>query len=702
MTYLKLGPFDLVEKLASGGMGEVWRGVHRAQQLPVAVKIITAHRARDADYVEAFEREVESVASLMHPGIVTVFDYGEISAEQAAESDARFVEGSPYLVMEFVDGRPLDQIEGKLDWPLMRLILLQILDGLAHSHARELVHRDLKPGNVLVSDDPESAWLITLTDFGLAHLRFQDAPPEDESTAVGTPQYMAPEQFRGNWRDFGPWTDLYSLGCIAFEMACGYPPFPSDSYFAVARAKTSESPRDFNPDFRVPPRLEDWIFRMLEKNPLRRFHRAADAALILSKMSFDIASADDSIATLIAAPSEAADDELPEAVEIAGGSQTARASTERWRDLARRHSDRYPTLSLLYEAATGLSDIPESEYGDANPLQPSPVAALTSLSASRDWRSVVKTRASLPLIGAGLGLYGLRSIPLVDREPERDLIWSELESAVHHGDTRVVVLSGETGVGKSRLAEWLYVRTHELGRSICLRSGHSPGGGPQDGVSGFARAFLHCNGLNRPAMKERCEWLMDSFQPGRDNEWGAEALTEIMEPDDDGGVEPYIEFGDDAERYRLMQVLMAQLATERPITLWFDDAQWGADSLDFARHLATGDGPDLACLVIVTVDEERLVERPAEQARLDALCEHPKSRRLRLGPLPQTARVELVEELLHMEPSLARRVVEFSGGKPARAVRLVEELVEHGLLEPTERGFRLVDEVELEQFYREI
>ena len=152
-----LGPFELVEKLASGGMGEVWRGEHRAQGLPVAIKIITTHRARDPEYVEAFEREVESVASLMHPGIVTVFDYGEISATQSEQTEGRFVEGSPYLVMEYVDGRPLDKIEGRLDWPLMRLILLQILDGLAHSHARELVHRDLKPGNVLVCDDPDAA-----------------------------------------------------------------------------------------------------------------------------------------------------------------------------------------------------------------------------------------------------------------------------------------------------------------------------------------------------------------------------------------------------------------------------------------------------------------------------------------------------------------------------------------------------------------
>ena len=188
---------------------------------------------------------------------------------------------------------------------------------------------------------------------------------------------------------------------------------------------------------------------------------------------------------------------------------------------------------------------------------------------------------------------------------------------------------------------------------------------------------------------------MDSFQPGRDNEWGAQTLTEIMQPQDGGGVEPYVEFGSPQERYRFMQILMAQLATERPLTLWFDDAHYGADSLAFAHHLLSEAGPDLACLVVVTVDDEPLEERPEEQAELRQLCDHARTRRLRLGPLPRTARLELVEELLHMEPTLARAVVEFSQGKPARAVGVVEALVEAGLLEPSERGFRLTDEVDL-------
>jgi len=197
---IPLGPFELTKRIGVGGMGEVWQGFHRQQKVPVAVKVITAARARQNKYRKAFREEVRSCAGLNHPGVVMVFDFGELDAAAEEASQGRMIEGSPYLAMELAEGGSLAQTPLPRTWADLRYKMLALLDVLAHAHARGVIHRDLKLGNVLLFDRENGMSGLKLADFGLAHAA--DRQERSLRGTSGTPLYMAPEQFRGAWRSF--------------------------------------------------------------------------------------------------------------------------------------------------------------------------------------------------------------------------------------------------------------------------------------------------------------------------------------------------------------------------------------------------------------------------------------------------------------------------------------------------------------------
>jgi serine/threonine protein kinase len=244
---IPLGPFDLLAPLGRGGMGEVWRGAHRDQGLAVAVKVMTGEHAREAAYIEAFRNEVQSVAALDHPAIIYVFDQGQITAEAEAASGGVLLAGSPFLAMELCSLGSLEYFPRPLDWPHLRALLLALLEALAHAHARGVIHRDIKPENVLLAgpDDPRPG--VKLSDFGLAHPAEKARRTGEGGGVAGTPLYMSPEQAMGHWRDYGPWTDLYSRGCVAWELATGSPPFIGTTPLATLAAQLQRQPPELVP-----------------------------------------------------------------------------------------------------------------------------------------------------------------------------------------------------------------------------------------------------------------------------------------------------------------------------------------------------------------------------------------------------------------------------------------------------------------------
>ncbi|MCP4806820.1 MAG: serine/threonine protein kinase [Proteobacteria bacterium] len=194
------------------GVGEVWLASHvdgSPEDPPVAIKVLTDHAARDPEYVRAFKREVELASRLDHPHILLVHDFGEIPSEAEQRSHGGLKAGSPWLAMELAEGGHVGERIGALSWRELRWILQCVLDALAHAHARGVVHRDIKPENVLLGETG-----VKVSDFGLAH-----AGGHVLHHHAGTPHYMAPEQIEGRWRDWGPWTDLYAVGCLGWTLA---------------------------------------------------------------------------------------------------------------------------------------------------------------------------------------------------------------------------------------------------------------------------------------------------------------------------------------------------------------------------------------------------------------------------------------------------------------------------------------------------
>jgi len=252
--------------------------------------VITDAAALDPEVRRAFDNEVRSVARLEHRGIVQVYDYGTIDDQAAAGSQGRLASGSPYLAMEFLGGGTLDTAAVPSSWEALRVVLLDLLEALAHAHSRGLVHRDLTPGNILYPGDYGEAGGVVerrhprITDFGIAHALSADEGDEDSESHSGTVLYMSPEQLHGRWRDHGPWTDLYAVGCIAWELATGRRAVDGDTVFSVVFARLHGDLAGFTPRLELPPRFEAWVTRLLERDPRDRFRSAADAAFALEEL----------------------------------------------------------------------------------------------------------------------------------------------------------------------------------------------------------------------------------------------------------------------------------------------------------------------------------------------------------------------------------------------------------------------------------
>ena len=248
--------YELQEVVGTGGMSSVYRAVDTLLERNVALKILHPHYGEDAEYVERFRREARSVAQLSHPNIVTVIDRGE-------------ADGHQYIVFEYVDGESLKQLVDRTGpLPARRAVELglQVAEALAFAHNAGLVHRDVKPQNVLVTEDGEAK----VTDFGIARSLDVEHGVTQTGTVMGTSNYLSPEQASG--KAVTPATDVYSLGVVLYELLTAEVPFPGDNFVAVAMKHLNDPPPDIlqqRPD--VPLRLASALDRALEKDPARRF-----------------------------------------------------------------------------------------------------------------------------------------------------------------------------------------------------------------------------------------------------------------------------------------------------------------------------------------------------------------------------------------------------------------------------------------------
>ena len=680
-----IGPFVMRALIGSGGMGDVWLANHREQDLEVAIKVIGAHVDESSDVQEAFAREARAVAGLSHSGIVGVYDYGLLCGKR------------PFLVMEYAPRGSLERLIPLMDWSLMRQILLDVCDALAHAHARGIVHKDLKPGNVLLTGQEKVATL--LTDFGVAHAlaghvgdiaRQQELTdePSPRSAGAGTPAYMPPEQLLGHWREFGPWTDLYALGCMAWEMVTGHPPFDADNLVQLASMHLFEELPRLDPRFEVPAGLEHWLRRLLRKRTWERYPSAADAAWALRQ----IPSAQHGSGTRWA--------DLETTLELDSSawlSATRSFATISWGEA--------PTV--IWSGADG--DAPRVEHVQTllshavkfvSPGQePGPLQVTGELPSLRppwpeNWREQRDGAASV-LAGAGLGIFGLRELPLVGREQERDTLWELLGEATH-GAMRAVLVRGASGVGKSRLAEWLAVRAQEVGASVSLRVKYGASPSPGDGITRALAHHFQVVGLERDACFTRIAEELSRLAPNEEGAILEQEASVLARAIAVASGEERVSPPGERELRAVAGSILSRMARRRSLLVWFDDVQWGASSLAFLSELFENEQLHFPALFIATVRDDLLSERVREAEQLEHFAKQDGVSTLEVEPLDASEHRDLVHKLLGFDDALAQRIVERTLGNPLFAVQLVGDWIERGLLKPSGGGFKLVDDARIE------
>jgi serine/threonine-protein kinase len=277
----RLGRYEIKAPVGKGGMGEVYRARDTELDRDVAVKVLPEAVAGEEDRLRRFKREAKAVARLSHPSVLEIFDFG-------SEGDVTFA------VTELLDGKSLrehlDFDGGPLPWAEVREIVGPVADGLAVAHGGGVVHRDIKPGNLFLCADGR----VKILDFGLASLREMVSPDNDTAslaptasmpgTIMGTVGYMAPEQVRGEKADAR--SDIFSVGCVLYEMLSGHRPFERDTTAEAMTAILRETPPSFAQcGVEVAPEVERTVARCLEKDPDRRFQSASDLSFALREIA---------------------------------------------------------------------------------------------------------------------------------------------------------------------------------------------------------------------------------------------------------------------------------------------------------------------------------------------------------------------------------------------------------------------------------
>ncbi len=257
--------YEIVEILGEGGMAFVYKARDKQLQRDVAIKTLKPNYVNQEKFVDRFRREAQTAANLNHPNIVQIFDWG--------------IEDEPYFVMEYIEGNTLTSIiSGNRTVGLNDILYIgsQVANGLKEAHKHGLVHRDIKPGNIMITPDGK----VKVTDFGIVSLQNEESDITKTGAVLGTASYISPEQAQGKPVSFE--SDLYSLGTVLYELIAGKPPFTGDSPIATATKHLTDKPEKLS-NYRkdIPKALENAILKLLEKRPSDRFKSAEDLRALL-------------------------------------------------------------------------------------------------------------------------------------------------------------------------------------------------------------------------------------------------------------------------------------------------------------------------------------------------------------------------------------------------------------------------------------
>ncbi|CAH0170480.1 Serine/threonine-protein kinase PknA [Microbacterium oxydans] len=334
------GRYELLSRIAIGGMGEVWEATDHVIGRTVAIKILKDEYMGDPGFLERFRAEARHAALVNHEGIASVFDYGEEN-------------GSAYLVMELVPGEALSTVlerDGALSADKTLDIVAQTASALQAAHAAGLVHRDIKPGNLLITPDGR----VKITDFGIARIADQ-VPLTATGQVMGTVQYLSPEQASGH--PASPATDTYSLGIVAYECLAGKRPFTGESQVAIAMAQINEQPPPLPPTVPIP--VQNLVMAMIAKKPsdrpsssatvaraaqaLRRGDLNSAAIAVPAIATGGVAGGDDATRILTASGDNGTTRILPTTAQLPTGAEAAEGETEK----KKRSRWTWPLIALV-------------------------------------------------------------------------------------------------------------------------------------------------------------------------------------------------------------------------------------------------------------------------------------------------------------------------------------------------------------------
>ncbi|MCB9526590.1 MAG: protein kinase [Myxococcales bacterium] len=618
--HTELGTYTLQTPAGQGGMAVVWRGHHQPTGHRVAVKVITARHAADARYREWFGAEVRAMAGVDHPGVVRILDHGVVPA-----GHPQLEAGAPWLAMEWLDGPQLHEAPDLHPWAAVQGALAALLRTLAHVHARGLVHRDLKPENVMLTPSGP-----VLTDFGIA---WRPAATRAGAGLVGTPAYMAPEQTTADERTFGPQTDLYALGLMAWELVCGRHPWQhiSRDLEGLLSAQRHEPLPPVRPRMAVPTGLDGWLARMAAKPVEARFPTAAHALQALLALP-----APEGAPLPRAAPPDDPPLAFDDTTVVTGphlsgdlptqdlGPVTGPRAHSTWVDLAPPPLDRLP--------------VP--------PEPPRP-----------------PLRALLPP-GLGRSLFALRLPPTVGREGLRSRLWQALRAAAEGQGLQVLWLEGPAGRGKSHLARWLAQSAHACGAAEVGEAIHRPDDRLGEPLQALWRRLLRVRWLAHGPLRQAlaAQLALASVEVH-------EALANVLEG------RPVTA----TERHAVMGQALAARAATGPVLLRLEDVHHAPDTLAWVAHLARR-WPDLPVVVVLTrrTDTAGLLD-PASLAGAPG-------ERLAVGPMGDDELSALLGGLLALQPTTRSQLVARAAGSPRAALALVRHLIANDALTGTPEG----------------
>ncbi len=628
--------FELLSLEGKGATSTVWLAKHRPTGERIAIKVLTLSKALEPKTFRRFRQEVQRTARLIHPGIIRLYDQGVLERDYSTPGEGLLEKGRPYFAMQWVPDGALDQHMNTLDWPRCRSILLSLLEALSVAHARGIIHRDLKPGNVLMGKNGP-----ILSDFGIA-FALDETDGKDGENVLGTPHYMSPEQAQRQSHKFSPSTDLYALGCMAFKMVCGYPPFPNTDWLEVLVSHVRSPFPEITPRFPIPSGVAEWIKKLTKKNPVNRFEFAADAAFALLACDHNTQLIEPETKVGSVCPPEETDDTIMAP----------------------------PAFIPIDEAAWH-----ERSPGDTfHPPIPT------------TWHPPHQAQPKQQLTGLGMNLFAFSKAPFTGRHGERDHLWNVLKNL--DGHMRTTIIKSPRGRGKTALIRWFSQRAHELGAARVLHAEHQLPNTENCGIKGMLERSLGISGV---APSKQIKHLASRFGLQQEDP-RIEGMLALLDAESTfSSIESSVALLSNYERFESMAQVLELLTRDRPLILALDDLQWGSETLAFILHL-TARWSHLPVFAVAGFRTGELGnERQEHHIRmlLGTLIRQSNVESLHLEPLSDEFCSALVQSRLSLHRDSLNRLMSLTEGEPLYAEQLVRQWIEDRELQAGAEGYRL-------------